>query len=175
MDPVRDLHLPYASDPPGEHVPSRRDALAARTAPRLDPEVERVRKLARVLDNYLVDPIVGLLLPGAGDVIGSLLGLYTVAIALKRKMSPVIVARMLLNLGLDAVLGIVPLLGDLVDLGFKANERNVKLLMERGEQGGRASAKDWLLVVGAALVFIASIGLVVYAVGRLVSALSTMG
>jgi hypothetical protein len=41
-------------------------------------EIERARTLARVLDHYLVDPLLGLILPGAGDLIGSLLGLYLV-------------------------------------------------------------------------------------------------
>src|SRR3954466_2138004 len=101
------------------------------TGTQLDPDVERVRKLAKVMDHYMVDPLLGLVLPGAGDIIGSLLGLYTVALAIRRKMSPVIVARMLLNLAIDAAIGIIPLLGDIADIGFKANQKNVALLAER--------------------------------------------
>jgi len=137
-----------------------------------DPEVERVRRMARVLDHYLVDPLIGLILPGAGDLIGSLLGLYTVGVAIRRKMSPVIVARMLMNLALDALLGVVPLLGDITDIAFKANERNVKLLVERDASGGRASARDWAMIVGAALVFGAAIGLTIYALVSVIRALS---
>ena len=44
-----------------------------------DAELERVRTLARVLDDYFVDPLIGLFMPGVGDVIGSLLGIYTSA------------------------------------------------------------------------------------------------
>ena len=144
------------------------------TAPRTDPEIDRARRLARLLDNYLVDPIVGLVLPGAGDVVGSLLGLYTVAIAFRRRVSPVVIARMLLNLGLDALLGIVPLLGDLVDVGYKANTRNVALLEARTETGGKATAKDWAMVIGAALAFGAAIALSIYLLGALVGALRSM-
>jgi hypothetical protein len=136
-----------------------------------DAELARVRRMAHVLDRYLVDPVIGLLIPGAGDIVGSLLGLYTVAIAIRRRMSPVIVARMLLNLGVDAVLGFVPLLGDLADVGFKANHRNVALLTERAEHGGRATWRDWLVVIGAALAFFALIGLMVYAVVALLRAI----
>ncbi|HEU0029133.1 MAG TPA: DUF4112 domain-containing protein [Kofleriaceae bacterium] len=136
------------------------------TGTRTDAELERVRKMARVLDRYMLDPIVGLILPGAGDIVGSLLGLYTVAIALRRRMSPVIVARMLLNLGLDALIGIVPLVGDVADVGFKANTRNAELLIERGETGGRATAKDWLMVVGAGLLFVVAVALAVFLVGK---------
>jgi hypothetical protein len=134
----------------------------------VDYELERVKKMATVMDRYMVDPIVGLILPGAGDIIGSLLGMYTVSIAFKRRVSPVIIARMLLNLGLDALLGIVPLVGDLVDVGYKANVKNVELLQERTT--GKASAKDWLFVVGAALLFFGTIALSVFAIVSLLRA-----
>ena len=154
--------LPYA-------VPRARRGSGTRT----DPEIERVTKLAKVLDHNLVDPFVGFVLPGVGDLLGSLLGLYTVALAVRRKMSPVIVARMLMNLALDAALGVVPLVGDLFDLGFKANQKNVALLGERAEGGGRATRKDWLAVVGAALAFGLAMGLAIYAVVRLVGAVAS--
>lgn len=129
----------------------------------VDPEITRVRTLSRVLDKYMVDPLVGLVLPGAGDLLGSVVGLYTVVIAVRRKLSPVVIARMLMNLALDALFGIVPFIGDLFDLGFKANQRNVELLTDRAQTGGKATAKDWLTIVGAALLFGAAIGLAIYA------------
>lgn len=129
-----------------------------------DRELERVQSMARILDRRFVDPLLGLLVPGAGDLAGSLLGLYAVALAIRRKVSPVIVARMLLNLSIDALLGAVPLFGDLFDLGFRAHERNVRLLVERARRGGRATARDWLLVAGAALLFAGTIALAVYVI-----------
>jgi hypothetical protein len=138
------------------------------TGTHVDHELERVKKMATVLDRYMVDPIIGLVLPGAGDVIGSLLGMYTVHLAFKRKVSPVIIARMLLNLGFDGLLGIVPLVGDLVDVGFKANVKNVELLQERNT--GKASAKDWAFVVGAALLFFGTIALSIFAIVTLLRA-----
>src|SRR5687768_16871381 len=74
----------------------------------VDPELTRVKRMAQLLDGYFIDPIIGLVIPGAGDILGSLLGVYTVSLAFKRKVSPVIIARMFLNLALDALLGIVP-------------------------------------------------------------------
>lgn len=149
-------------------LPYRAPRARRGTGTNLDPEVERVRKLARVLDSSFVDPLIGFVLPGVGDLLGSVLGLYAVAIAIRRRMSPVIVARMLMNLALDAALGIVPLVGDVADLAFKANQRNVALLTERAQAGGKASARDWIAVVGAALAFGAAIGLSIYAIIALV-------
>jgi hypothetical protein len=130
-----------------------------------DAELARVQTLARVLDRFFLDPILGLVIPGGGDVLGSMLGMYTVMIAVRRKVSPVIVARMLMNLAGDAVLGFIPLLGDLIDFGFKANQRNVKLLTERVEEHrGRATARDWLVLVGAAFAFFLVMAAVIYGI-----------
>ena len=140
------------------------DAPIGSAAPR-DSELERVRVVARVLDRYYLDPLIGLVIPGGGDVIGSVIGIYTVVIAARRKVSPVIIARMLLNLAADAVIGFIPFLGDLFDVGFKANVRNVELLTERVENGsGRATARDWLFVAGAALAYIAVMALVIWGI-----------
>jgi hypothetical protein len=128
-----------------------------------DPEIERARTLARVLDHYMVDPLIGLVLPGVGDLIGSLLGLYIVGVALRRRISPVVIARMVLNLAIDAGIGLVPLIGDLADLVFKANDKNLQLLVERHDTG-KATARDWLAVGGALFAFAAVVGLTVYAV-----------
>ena len=137
-----------------------------------DVELERVRVVARVLDNYFLDPLIGLVLPGGGDVIGSLLGVYTVMIAVRRGVSPVVIARMIMNLGLDAVVGFIPLVGDLADFGFTANKKNVDLLEKSLEtRGGKASAKDWLVVVGAALAYIAIMAFVVWGIIRIFQAL----
>ena len=136
-----------------------------------DSELDRVRTLARVLDRYFVDPLMGLVIPGVGDMIGSLLGVYVVMIAARRKVSPVIIARMLLNLAGDAVIGIIPFLGDIFDIGFKAHTRNVELLESRIGHGGRATAKDWAFVVGAAVVFIAAMALIVWGTIRIFRAI----
>jgi hypothetical protein len=132
--------------------------------PRPDPEIERVRSIANVLDKFFVDPILGLFIPGAGDVIGTALGLYSVVLAFKRRMSPVIIARMLLNLAIDAALGLIPLLGDATDFVFKANQRNVQLMTERGATGGKATWRDWAMVVGAFALLFAVLALVVFVI-----------
>jgi hypothetical protein len=147
-----------------------RDHGAGVRATRL-PELERVRLLSRVLDHYMVDPLIGVVLPGVGDLIGSLLGFYVVTIAVRRKVSPIVIARMLLNLAIDAGLGFVPVLGDIADVAFKANEKNLALLTERHETG-RARARDWLAVVGALLAFVAVLGLLIYAIVALVRAVT---
>ena len=135
----------------------------------VDRELARVRTLARVMDGYLVDPLIGLFLPGIGDLLGSLIGFYIVGVAWKRRVSPVLLARMILNLGIDAVIGIVPILGDALDFKFKAHMKNVELMLER--PAGRATARDWLFVGAAAALYLAIMGLVIWGMVALVRAL----
>jgi hypothetical protein len=137
-----------------------------------DVELERVRTVARVLDSYFLDPLIGLVVPGGGDVLGSLLGVYTVMIAVRRGVSPVVISRMIMNLGLDAIIGFVPLVGDIADFGFKANKKNVALLERSLEtRGGKASAKDWLVVGGSALLYIGIMAFVVWGIIKIFQAI----
>lgn len=130
-----------------------------------------MRTLARVLDRYYLDPLLGLLLPGGGDVLGSLLGIYTVVLAARRRLSPIIIARMLMNLAADAAIGFIPLIGDVFDFGFKAHVRNLDLIADRSLHGGRATARDWLVVIGASLAYLAVMALVVWGIVALLRAI----
>ena len=128
------------------------------------------RTLTRWLDQRYLDPIIGLVLPGAGDLLSSGAGMFLVTQAFKLKLPPVVIARMFLNLAIDMLVGAIPILGDVFDFGFKANQRNLALL-ERRHEAGRSSASDWLLVAGAALLFLAALAvpilLLIWAIRRI--------
>jgi hypothetical protein len=96
--------------------------------PEPDRHVSRAVTLARWLDDRFLDPLLGLV-PGAGDVIAGLLGLYIVWVALKKRLPKRIVLRMLLNLGIDTLVGAVPVAGDVFDFVWKANKKNARLLV----------------------------------------------
>jgi hypothetical protein len=123
----------------------------------LDPSVKRAVDLARMLDDRYVDPLVGLVLPGAGDLITASAGVYLVWVAIQRGLPAVVVARMLLNLAIDMVLGAVPALGDLFDFAFKANKHNARLL-ERTEPG-KSTRGDWITVIGAGTLFLLALAI----------------
>lgn len=131
-----------------------------------DPDVRRARTIARWMDDRYLDPILGFVLPGVGDLIGSLLGLYIVSIAAKRGLPRIAIARMLLNLAIDAALGVVPIVGDMADVAFKANDRNLALLETRITR--RDTWRDWAAVLGALGLFVALLALLVWTFVRLV-------
>ncbi|HUH03197.1 MAG TPA: DUF4112 domain-containing protein [Kofleriaceae bacterium] len=128
------------------------------TAPRdaRDPALVRARAVARVLDHRFLDPALGLLLPGVGDVVGSLFGLYLVRVAVRRDLPRVVIARMVLYLAIDTLLGVIPIVGDVFDFFFRANIRNLALLEAR-HRDRRAQASDWIVVAGAALAALAAL------------------
>jgi hypothetical protein len=132
-----------------------------------DVELQRVRTVARILDDGMVDPILGFFLPGAGDLIGSLIGLYVVGLALRRKVAPIIIARMFLNLAIDAGIGAIPVLGDVFDIVYKANKKNVELLEKRSAKEGKASIADWLAVLGAAALFVGVLAAAIWSIAAL--------
>lgn len=100
--------------------------------------LRRIEWVAYVLDDGIalpgtgqrvgLDPLVGLL-PAAGDTAAAVVGLYVVAEAARQGVAKRTLARMVLNLGLDAGAGSVPVVGDLFDAAWKANKRNARLAL----------------------------------------------
>lgn len=104
-----------------------------------DRRLRRLTTIAQLMDTALVvpgtnirfgaDAVLGLI-PGAGDLIGAAISLAIVNEARRLGVPNALLARMIVNIGFDAVLGAVPLLGDAFDVYFKANRRNAQLALE---------------------------------------------
>jgi hypothetical protein len=108
------------------------------TRPRSRAErIARLDVLASLLDTafivpgtnirFGVDALIGLV-PGIGDVVTTLMSLYIVQEARALGAPRHLIARMLVNVALDGVVGAVPLLGDAFDVMWRANRRNMTLL-----------------------------------------------
>ena len=81
-----------------------------------------------------LDVIFGLL-PVVGDFAGLVCGLPLVVTAIRRRLPFAVVLVMLVNLLVDAVFGVVPLVGNLFDLLWKAHRKNLVLLRRPDELG----------------------------------------
>src|SRR4051812_6512107 len=75
--------------------------------------------LARWLDDRFLDPLLGLFLPGVGDLLGSALGLYPVLLAWKRRAPKALIARAVLGPAAAAVGGAVPVHGGILGILLK--------------------------------------------------------
>lgn len=103
----------------------------------------RLVRIARLMDSSIRIPIIGKrigwdavigLVPGVGDLAGAVISGYIVVAAVRLGAPGKTVARMAGNVGLEALVGAVPLLGDIFDMAFRANERNVALLEQHLDQ-----------------------------------------
>ena len=147
-------------------------------------EIKWIDNLAALLDNrfripftnirFGVDFLIGLI-PYAGDVISfSISSLLIVAMA-RHGASGRLMAKMIGNVILDTLVGAIPILGDIFDLFYKANRRNVHLLKEHYHEGEHQGSA-WAIVLGVLAVLIGLFFLMVYLVWQIASwALNALG
>jgi hypothetical protein len=99
----------------------------------------RLTRLAKLMDTawgipftrirFGFDSVIGLV-PGAGDVVNLGVSAYSLFLAHKMGAPKSLLLRMAANAGIDFGLGSIPVLGDIFDLFFKSNTRNLKMLTE---------------------------------------------
>ncbi len=105
-----------------------------------DPRLAELRELERLamwLDTrfrlpgtqirFGLDGLLGLV-PGIGDALAAFPAIYILVRAHRIGVPRHLLIRMAANLGIDWLVGSIPVLGDVFDVGFKANWRNVDLL-----------------------------------------------
>jgi hypothetical protein len=94
-----------------------------------------------------IDALVGLI-PYAGDVISFFVATILVTVMYRKGASGKLVFKMIGNIWIDGVLGTIPLLGDIFDVGFRANRKNVDLMIEHYDAGKhRGSAWPFILLI----------------------------
>jgi hypothetical protein len=109
------------------------------TEPDRAKTLHRIQRLSRLMDTawrlpftrirFGFDSVFGLI-PGAGDVINLSISAYAMWLAYKLGTPPRLMLRMLANTGIDFGVGAIPIVGDVFDLFFKSNTRNLKLLTQ---------------------------------------------
>ena len=120
----------------------------------------QVRQLANLMDSrfrvpgtslrFGLESIAGLV-PVGGDALGFVASAGLVLTMARHGASPRLVALMLVNVAVDAFVGAIPVLGDLFDVVYKANDRNVRLL-ERHYAEGKYEGSAWPVVALALVV-----------------------
>ncbi len=118
--------------------------------------VNKLRRLSKVMDNAIaipgtkirfgLDPILGLL-PGGGDTITGGLSAYIVVEAARMGLPPEVLYKMVGNILLDSFAGTIPVLGDLFDVGWKSNVKNIELL-EKHLEIAEDSKSNTLFIIG---------------------------
>jgi Domain of unknown function (DUF4112) len=101
--------------------------------------LKRIERMARIMDTawgipftkwrFGMDSVLGLV-PGAGDAVNLVVSVYTLLLARKLGAPNALLLRMAANAGIDFGIGSVPVVGDVFDMFFKSNTRNLKILQE---------------------------------------------
>lgn len=108
-----------------------------------------------------LDAIVGLI-PGLGDTATSLVSFYILVAAVRYRVPKVTLLRMGLNIGIDYLVGSLPLVGDVFDAWWKSNQMNLDLLRQRAtvsaSEARKGTLSDWLFV---GLIILLLVGLAV--------------
>ncbi len=100
-------------------------------------KLKKIRKIAKLLDTAIgipgtkirfgLEPILGLI-PGGGDLITASISAYTIYLATSFGLEKSEVFKMIKNVAIDTAIGSVPIVGDIFDVYFKSNIRNLEIL-----------------------------------------------
>jgi hypothetical protein len=117
--------------------------------------IDALRRWAVLLDSIFrvpgtnirfgLDAILGVV-PGLGDLVAPAFTVMVLLTGLHMRVPAVVQARMVLNAAIDMMIGLVPLLGDLADIAWKADLRNVALLERHARPGTKPSRGDYIFV-----------------------------
>lgn len=123
-------------------------------------KLSKLRRVSRLLDNAIsipgtkisfgLDPILGLI-PGGGDTVTGGIAAYIVVEAARMGIPRDILGKMVGNILIDSFAGTVPVVGDLFDIGWKANVKNIELL-EKHLDIAESSKSDRLFIFGLILI-----------------------
>lgn len=130
---------------------------------KLPADLVALRKFAYYMDEAFrvpgtpikvgIDALLGLI-PGIGDIIGGLLSTWIVIGAVRHRVPPFIVFRMLVNIGIDLLGGAVPLAGDVFDFLYEENMMNMRLLEKHRNRRRPPRSPGAMVLVTACIVLI---------------------
>jgi NAD/NADP transhydrogenase beta subunit len=116
-----------------------------------------------------LDGLLGLI-PGAGDLSTFAVSGYMLWIMAHNGASSYVLARMVLNVLVDAIVGAIPFVGDIFDFAFKANMRNMRLMREHYQEG-RHRGSAWRVIIPVLIVLFLIIAALIWLAWKLVAAL----
>jgi hypothetical protein len=152
--------------------------------PAADPAAT-LRALARLMDSAIaipgtnirlgLDSVIGLV-PGVGDLAGAAMSGYIVLASARLGAPAPVLIRMVANVAVDGIVGSVPLLGDLFDVGYRANIRNTDLLDRHLAEPRAAKRSSVAVVAGIAfLLVLIAVGAIALTVAVLKGLASLLG
>ena len=141
--------------------------------------LKQLGRLAKLMDaqfripgteiRFGLDGIIGLI-PGAGDLSTFAVSGYMLWIMANNGASGFVLAKMTLNILIDALIGSIPILGDVFDIAFKANMRNIQLMQEHYEEG-RHRGSTWKVIIPVLVILFLIIVVIIWATYKLLASI----
>jgi hypothetical protein len=137
---------------------------------KLEPLPDWAHQLVRWLDTAVripgtditigLDAVLGLFLPTAGDALTGIGALSLFTLAVRHNVPKVVLAKMLINVAVDSLFGSIPIVGDVFDVLWRSNKKNLELIERyRAEPGKPATVGDHVVVGLAFLVLLTLLAL----------------
>jgi hypothetical protein len=140
------------------------------------PDLRWVDQLADLMDSrfslpgtrfrFGLDPILGLI-PGVGDAVSLAISGLLISYMYRQGASRKALIKMIGNVLLDAIIGSIPILGNIFDFAYKANDRNIRIMKEHYQQGKHQGSGTGTLILIGVLIF-TFIGLIIWGTWELV-------
>jgi uncharacterized protein DUF4112 len=161
----------------------RGDVIGPSRAERFTAAEQRIGRVTRVLDELVsvpgtpikvgLDPLIGLI-PVAGDAFAALVGSWVILEASRFGIPKVVLGRMVANLVVDLGIGAIPLIGDLYDVAFRSNRRNLDLFRRHALDPGASTRGEEAFFLGLVLLIVGVVVLAVMALGAVIGALGSV-
>lgn len=142
-----------------------------------NPALKQIAFIAKLMDKQFkvpgtnfrfgFDGLIGLI-PGAGDVTTFAVSCYLLTLMARNGASGYVMARMILNVVIDLVVGAIPFVGDLFDFAFKANSINLRLMQEHYVEG-RHRGSALKVIVPVLLLLLVIMGGIIWLMYELIS------
>ena len=147
-EPAKDPAQPEILPPETTSSPGARITLRKRAEHWFSDE--NIGLFAHILDDWFRIPFTPIrigLIPGLGDILAGIASFVIVIAAWIRGVPWITLVRMMVNLGIEVVIGSIPLFGDVFDIAWKANRRNYHLMMRHIQQPHRHTWKDYAFLL----------------------------
>lgn len=151
-------------------------------AERFEAAERRIGRITHALDELVsvpgtpvkvgLDPVVGLI-PVVGDAVAAFAGLWVIGEAVRFGIPRIVLGRMVVNLLIDLAIGAVPLLGDIFDVVFRSNSRNLALFRHHALDPDASTRREQTFFVGLFVLLVGFVWLLVVALGAVWQFLTT--
>jgi uncharacterized protein DUF4112 len=160
----------------------RGSVVGASRSERFHAVERRIGRVTRLLDDVVrvpgtdvrvgLDPVIGLV-PVVGDAVSALAGAWVIAEAARFGIPRIVLARMTVNLLVDLGIGAIPLLGDVYDVVFRSNARNLDLFRRHALDPGATTRGERTFFLGLVALIVGVVWLALVLLGVALDWLST--